>query len=82
MLSKAGFDVLLLEKREDIGGRARVSEINGFLVDHGIHASLASDRSAANDVLKAIGYEFKAKMAGIVFYEGGRFRGLIGRISL
>ena len=82
MLSHAGFDVLLLERSANLGGRAGVTEIDGFRVDHGIHASLFSDKSAAKDVLGEIGYGFGARRGSVIFYEDGKFRKLIGRDAI
>lgn len=82
LLHHRDFEVILFEKERNLGGRAAVSEIQGFRVDHGIHASLFAERSAAAQVLKEVGGRLRARFCGMVFHEDGRFRGLIGRNSI
>lgn len=82
LLHHSDFEVILFEKERNLGGRAAVSEIQGFRVDHGIHASLFAEKSAAGQILKEIGRKLQTRFCGMLFYEDGRFKGLIGRNSV
>ena len=54
-----GAEVLVLEARSDLGGRARTVEQNGFLFNEGAHALYASAPGIA--VLRTLGVEPKGK---------------------
>lgn len=82
LLCRRGFEVQLLEKERQLGGRAKVSKIHGFRVDHGVHASLFAEKSAGAVILGKIGHRLRARWCGMVFHEEGRFRGLIGRNAI
>lgn len=41
-LYRAGYDVLLIEASDDVGGRARTDVVNGFLLDRGLHTLLTT----------------------------------------
>lgn len=79
LLSKSGIKTLVLEKGENVGGRVAVLEKEGFAVDYGIHASLFAGKSAANEVLRAIGSEFRAANSGISFYRDGELKQFMGK---
>jgi phytoene dehydrogenase-like protein len=49
LLHRRVFEVILFEKEGNLGGRAAVSEIQGFRVDHGIHASLFAEKRGRTD---------------------------------
>ncbi len=67
-----GADVLLLEARESIGGRARTNVVDGFSFNQGPHALYA--KSSGMQVLKEFGITPKGKLAptvgGFGLYRG------------
>lgn len=69
---------LILEKDKNFGGRVKVWQRGGFLVDYGIHALLLSDKSSLSSLFKKIGMKLEVKGAGLCLYEEGEFRNLIG----
>ena len=55
LLAARGHRVTLLEKMEDVGGRALTQERDGFRLNFGAHAVYARDRSALRSVLERLG---------------------------
>lgn len=47
ILSHAGLDVLLVEASDDVGGRVRTDEVDGFLLDRGFQVSGRRDFSSS-----------------------------------
>ena len=54
LLVNDGSKVLILEKAKIIGGRARVIEKQGFVLDYGIHTVRFGKKSALAKTLKRI----------------------------
>jgi phytoene dehydrogenase-like protein len=82
LLGSSGMRPLVLEKGENSGGRVTVIERDGFAIDYGIHASLFAERSAAGEIMRAIGSDFRAAKSGISFCEDGRLKQFMGKKAL
>ncbi len=54
LLVNDGYKVIILEKANDVGGRARVVEKEGFVLDFGIHTVRFGQKSALAKTLEAI----------------------------
>ena len=57
LLARDGRRVTVLEKSKAAGGRARVSQRDGFTVDYGIHLVRFGPRSALSAVCRRLGRE-------------------------
>ncbi|MEW6202258.1 MAG: FAD-dependent oxidoreductase [bacterium] len=79
---KTSHQVLILEAGHHPGGRARVIERDGFLLDWGIHALLFGERSSIVRVLKTIGASVRVRGAGMAMIKGGRRLQIIGESPL
>ena len=55
LLSHRGFRVQLLEKDKALGGRARVEERDGYLLDHGIHSHRLGENGPLARVFRELG---------------------------
>ncbi len=55
LLASKGVNVLLLEKEEVLGGRAKSIEKEGYVVDNGLHANRFASQGPAATVLKDVG---------------------------
>ena len=55
LLASNGVEVLLLEGREVLGGRARSIKKEGFVVDNGLHSNRFASQGPAAAVLKNVG---------------------------
>lgn len=53
-LARAGFRVLVLERQDAVGGRARSERVDGFLMEHG-PSSLVSPAAGADGLIAAAG---------------------------
>jgi phytoene dehydrogenase-like protein len=69
-----GAEVVLLEARRDLGGRARTETIDGFLFNQGAHALYSNFDGIA--VLRGLGIEPKGNKPPLRGY--GRLRGKVG----
>ena len=67
LLSKAGFKVALLEKRNILGGRASYIEKEGFIVDYGIHLIRFGEHGAIPSLMKELGYDIDVLRLGDSF---------------
>jgi len=54
LLVNDGYRILILEKAKSIGGRAKVIEKNGFVLDYGIHTIRFGKKSSLAKTLKTI----------------------------
>jgi len=54
LLANDGYKILILEKANEIGGRAKVVEKNGFTLDYGIHTVRFGKKSALAKTLETI----------------------------
>jgi phytoene dehydrogenase-like protein len=72
LLAHKGFEVLVLERAPFIGGRARVEEKDGFLIDYGIHISRFHKKGKLAEVMTAVGGKPDFIMPGepLVFKDG------------
>jgi len=55
LLAKKGFKVLVLEEANVPGGRARVIEKDGFLLEYGVHSYRYAEKSSAHKVMTELG---------------------------
>ncbi len=55
LLSKKGFKVLALEESTAPGGRARVTEKDGFILEYGAHSYRYAEKSGAHKVMTELG---------------------------
>src|SRR5690625_7160177 len=70
-LYRAGYDVLLIEASDDVGGRARTDVVNGFLLDRGLHTLLTTypeTRSELDYHALRVGHVMDG---GRVYHDGG-----------
>ena len=72
--AKAGAQVVVLEARSELGGRARTETVDGFLFNQGAHALYANFEGIR--VLRGLGIEPKGQKPPLRGY--GRLRGKIG----
>ena len=72
--AKAGAQVVVLEARSELGGRARTEPVDGFLFNQGAHALYANFEGIR--VLRGLGIEPKGQQPSLRGY--GRLRGKIG----
>ena len=75
LLAHAGVDVLLLESRPSLGGRASYREVEGFLVDYGIHGHRFGRGGAAAALYEGLGRELDLiePGPGIIRHHGRNF---------
>ena len=71
-LQKAGREVLVLEASDDVGGRVRTDEVEGFLLDRGFQVLLTA-YPEARAVLDYGALELRAFQPGALVRNGGRF---------
>jgi len=74
--ARAGADVLVLDAREDIGGRARTEECDGFFLNQGAHALYCSTEAIA--ILRKLGIDAAGSSPDLARAYGS----LRGRIDL
>lgn len=55
LLAKRGYRVLLIEESAFPGGRARVMEKDGFILEYGIHSYRYAEKSSAHKVMTELG---------------------------
>jgi len=55
LLASKGVNVLLLDKNQDLGGRAKSVDREGFVVDNGLHSNRFAADGPAAAVLKSVG---------------------------
>ena len=83
-LARAGRRVILFEKAEALGGRARTRALDGFLFNLGPHALYRAGRAAA--VLRELGVAFEGgdpQVSGAYAVRDGRLHTLpVGLVSL
>ena len=72
ILTHRGFSVLLFEKKKTLGGRARMQEKEGFLLDYGIHSHRGGERGPLAEVFREIGEPIR--FAGPPHYDSCIFR--------
>ena len=65
LLVNEGYKIIILEKANTIGGRAKVIEKNGFTLDYGIHTVRFGKKSALADTL----YTIKDKSENIIKFK-------------
>jgi phytoene dehydrogenase-like protein len=76
LLASEGFDVSIYEKTGNIGERGSCKNINGYLLDSGVHSIRGADEGAASAILNKLGkeVEFATKYSdGVIpkqFYKG------------
>lgn len=75
-LRQAGVSVLLLEASDDVGGRVRTDEVDGFRLDRGFQVFLTS-YPEARQVLDYTALDLRPFEPGAWVRVGGRFRTLI-----
>jgi len=86
LLTKQGFSCAVLEKLENPGGRARVDERDGFMLDYGIHNCRYADQGAFGTLFSKLGIPLRFVPIGKTkyFHEGslGHFpEGIFGILS-
>ena len=69
-LYRAGYDVLLIEAADDVGGRARTDVVDGFLLDRGFHTLLTSYPETRSE-LDYHGLRLGHFMDGALIYHDG-----------
>ncbi|MBS1990711.1 MAG: NAD(P)/FAD-dependent oxidoreductase [Cyanobacteria bacterium SZAS LIN-3] len=71
-LQERGFSALLLEAQDDIGGRVRTDNVDGFLLDRGFQVFLTAYPEAARrlDYRKL---DLQAFLSGALIHTNGRF---------
>jgi 15-cis-phytoene desaturase len=72
LLARAGREVVVLERAPFIGGRGRVEEKDGFILDYGIHVSRFHKKGKLAQVMRKLGAspEFIIPGEPIVFKNG------------
>ncbi|MBU4489172.1 MAG: FAD-dependent oxidoreductase [Actinobacteria bacterium] len=79
LLSTEGrYSVLLLESGSAPGGRFRVVERDGYLLDWGVHACLLGSRGAIGNVLRRCGSPVRIRPAGMAVFRDGRLLPFVG----
>jgi phytoene dehydrogenase-like protein len=74
LLSRKGYSCCVLEQLPIAGGRARVVEKDGFLIDYGIHVHRYAGQGRAADVLRKAGIARRFLPAGPpLVWHNGRF---------
>jgi phytoene dehydrogenase-like protein len=61
ILSNDGYDVLVLEKQQEVGGRCKTIEKEGFLLDNGLHLMKYGSKSVLNELLSQSNVNFNNK---------------------
>ncbi|MEW5947064.1 MAG: FAD-dependent oxidoreductase [bacterium] len=82
LAEEGGKRALILEAGRRAGGRTRVIEKDGFLLDWGVHALLLGDRSSIVEVLRRIGARPRIRGAGMVIAKGRGRKQIIGATPL
>lgn len=77
LLANSGRSVTVLEKASAVGGRMRVVEKDGFLLDWGIHAMLNAGDSTIVQVVRKTGGRLHVRPAGMCIALEGRFEQLV-----
>ena len=80
--AKTSRQVLIIEAAHHLGGRVRVVEKDGFLLDWGIHALLLGERSSVVRVLKEVGESVRIHGMGMAIVRGRRRLQVIGATPL
>jgi 15-cis-phytoene desaturase len=86
LLTKQGFTCAVLEKLENPGGRTRVDERDGFVLDYGIHNCRYADQGAFGALFSKLGIPLQFLPIGKTryFHDGrlGHFpEGILGILS-
>lgn len=76
ILQEQGVEVLVLEASDDVGGRARTDEVDGFLLDRGFQVFLDSYPEAKN-LLDFSDLQLRPFEPGSLVWLGGRFHSLV-----
>ncbi|MFH1538123.1 MAG: NAD(P)-binding protein, partial [bacterium] len=77
LAGRGGRSVIVLEKSSAPGGRVRVVEKDGFLLDWGIHAMLNAGGSEIVRVIRKSGGSLRARPAGMCIEHEGRLEPLM-----
>ena len=68
LCANSGEHVLLVEKTERLGGRCRVTEKEGYLLDYGIHLVRSGRKSVFAGIFSALGHSIDFREIGESFY--------------
>ncbi len=82
LLAEDGLDVLLLERRQRLGGRAASFQHKpGYIVDWGIHMCRYGQDGEAAETLRRLGVEldFKSPASKYHIYENGKLKTTLGK---
>jgi len=72
------YSVLLLESGNAPGGRFRVIEREGYLLDWGVHACLLGSRGSIGRVLRRCGSAIRIRPAGMAIFHNGKMLPFVG----
>ena len=75
---QARSSVLLLESGNAPGGRFRVVERDGYLLDWGVHACLLGSRGSIGRVLRRCGSDIRIRPAGMAVFRNGKLLPFVG----
>lgn len=72
------YSILLVESDELAGGRFKVVERDGFLLDWGVHACLLGSRGAIGNALRHCGSRIRILPVGVAIHYRGKLRPFMG----
>jgi len=72
LLSHRGMNIVLLESRGSLGGRASSRERDGFVIDYGVHGHRFGEKGAASRVYRSLGktLELVKPRSAVVLHRG------------
>ncbi len=74
LCANSGERVLLVEKSERLGGRCRVADRDGYMLDYGIHLIRSGRKSVFAGIFKTLGHSLDFREIGTSYYldQSGR----------
>lgn len=78
LLSSAGRKVLLVDRTERLGGRARGFEYRGITFDYGVHLMITSDAGALGQVLDKLAIPARwCQIPGLMVHTGSQWQNMM-----